>query len=182
MRNYLLLCFFLSRFCHRAQERFIDNTFEVHEVNTRTYAVKDGEELTLDIYEPQNDKARERPALIFMHGGGFAGGSPKNESEVKLAEMAAARGYVAVQISYRLTRKDKSFGCDYESSGKMETFRSAAEDFIDAVKYVHEHREELRIDPEKFIVGGSSAGAEAVLNAVYNPGLMFDDPSIYGEI
>ena len=53
---------------------------------------------------------------------------------------------------------------------------------MDAVKYVVDHREDLRIDPEKIIAGGSSAGAEAVLNAVYNPGLMFNDPSTYGEI
>ena len=160
-----------------AQEKYIDPIFDVREVSTQTYAVKDGEKLILDIYEPEGDESSRRPVFLFMHGGGFSGGSPKNEGEVELSKVAASKGYVAIQISYRLTRKDQSFGCDYEARGKIETFQKAAEDFMDAVKYVHEHREELRIDPEKFIVGGSSAGAEAVLNAVYNPELMFPDKS-----
>ncbi|MBT8319064.1 MAG: alpha/beta hydrolase, partial [Gramella sp.] len=40
----------------------------------------------------------------------------------------------------------------------------------------------FNIDAEKIIVGGSSAGAEAVLNAVYNPDLMFDNPGVYSDI
>jgi len=39
-----------------------------------------------------------------------------------------------------------------------------------------------RIDPEQIIVGGNSAGAEAVLNAVYNPQLMFSEPDKFQDI
>jgi len=123
-----------------------------------------------------------RPVIIFMHGGGFSGGSRTNEAEVKFAETAAKKGYVAVQISYRLTRKGQSFGCDYEASGKMETFKLAAEDFMDAVNFMVQNKEEYRINPDKVIAGGSSAGAEAVLNAVYNERLMFEDLSNYKNL
>lgn len=179
MRTLVLFSLLFPVFTASAQERFIDSLFEGSEVQTEVYATKDGEDLILDIYQPEEDDTSARPAMIFMHGGGFSGGSPNNPDEVRFAEIAALKGYVAFQISYRLTRKGQSFGCDYEASGKMETFKLAAEDFMDAVQYVVENSDRLKVDPEKIIVGGSSAGAEAVLNAVYNSQLMFEDPSVY---
>jgi predicted esterase len=136
----------------------------------------------LDIYQPENDTMQQRPMIIFMHGGGFAGGTRTNPAEVKFAEKAAKKGYVAVQISYRLTRKGQSFGCGYEAAGKMETFKLAAEDFMDAVSFMVKNKDEYGIDTSKIIVGGSSAGAEAVLNAVYNQRLMFQDTTKYKNI
>ncbi|WP_372920651.1 alpha/beta hydrolase [Salegentibacter sp.] len=179
MKKLILFGLFLLSFSISAQQRFIDDSFRLKATETKTYATKNGEALKLDIYQPENDTMKQRPLIIFMHGGGFSGGTRTNPAEVKFAETAARKGYVAVQISYRLTRKDQSFGCDYEASGKMETFKLAAEDFIDAVNFMVEKQEEYNIDPSKIIVGGSSAGAEAVLNAVYNERLMFEDYSNY---
>ncbi|NJY61729.1 alpha/beta hydrolase [Salinimicrobium sp. CDJ15-81-2] len=182
MRYFLSFSFFFFSFFCPAQERYLDDIFESQEALTETYAVKDGEELKLDIYQPKNDTASARPLIVFMHGGGFAGGTRTNEAEVKFAQAASKKGYVAVQISYRLTRKGQSFGCDYEASGKMETFKKAAEDFMDAVQFMLNNAEEYQISSDKVIVGGSSAGAEAVLNAVYNAPLMFEDPDKYAAI
>ena len=53
---------------------------------------------------------------------------------------------------------------------------------MDAVSFMNNNAEKFNIDPEKIIVGGSSAGAEAVLNAVYNPDLMFDNSGKYSDI
>lgn len=179
MKNPIFILLFLLSFSISAQQRFIDESFQLQETETKTYATKEGEELKLDIYQPKNDTMQHRPVIIFMHGGGFAGGTRTNPAEVNFAENAAKKGYVAVQISYRLTRKGQSFGCDYEASGKMETFKMAAEDFMDAVNFMVKNKEEYNINPAKIIVGGSSAGAEAVLNAVYNEKLMFQDFSKY---
>lgn len=182
MRILILLLFFLFTSSFQAQERFIDSIFKVTPPKTEVYAIKDGEELILDIYQPENDTANHRPLIVFMHGGGFSGGSPKHSDLVRFSEIAAAKGYVVVQIAYRLTRKGQSFGCDFEASGKIETFKDAAEDFMDAVSYLVDKKSELRIDPQNIIVGGSSAGAEAVLSAVYNPGLMFEDHEAYRNL
>ena len=182
MKRFAAILLFLLTCSTQAQERFIDNIFGNQETITRTYATKDGEDLNLDIYQPENDTVQKKPLIVFMHGGGFSAGTRMNESEVKFAQIAANKGYVAVSISYRLTRKGQSFGCDYEASGKIETFRKAAEDFLDAVQFLVEHKEEYNIDPDQMIVGGSSAGAEAVLNAVYNPNLIFKDFSKYQDI
>ncbi|UZH56116.1 alpha/beta hydrolase [Salinimicrobium tongyeongense] len=182
MRYFLSFCFLFIYCLCPAQERFLDLIFEVAPALTETYAVKDAEALKLDIYTPKNDTARSRPLIVFMHGGGFSGGSRAHEDLVKFSQQAARKGYVAVQISYRLTRKGRSFGCDYEASGKIETFQKAAEDFMDAVQFLITNAEKYRINPEQIIVGGSSAGAEAVLNAVYNPQLMFSEPGKYKNI
>ncbi len=182
MRYFLSFCFLFIYCLCPAQERFLDNIFEVEPAVTETYATKDGEALKLDIYTPKIDTARSRPLIVFMHGGGFSGGSRTHEDLVKFSQQAARKGYVAVQISYRLTRKGQSFGCDYEASGKIETFQKAAEDFMDAVKFMVTNADKYRIDPEQIIVGGSSAGAEAVLNAVYNPQLMFSEPDKFQDI
>ncbi len=181
MKKIILISLFLLSFSISAQQRFIDNSFQLKSTETKTYATKNGEALKLNIYQPENDTMQQRPLIVFMHGGGFAGGTRTNPGEVEFAETAAKKGYVAVQISYRLTRKGQSFGCEFEASGKMETFKLAAEDFMDAVNFMVENHKEYRLDPSKVIVGGSSAGAEAVLNAVYNERLMFKDLSNYKD-
>jgi predicted esterase len=181
MKHLISIGLILISFSISAQQRFTDDSFQLKDTETKTYATKHGEALKLDIYQPENDTMQQRPLIIFMHGGGFAGGTRINPDEVKFAETAARKGYVAVQISYRLTRKGQSFGCDYDASGKMETFKLAAEDFMDAVNFMIENQEEYGIDPSKIIVGGSSAGAEAILNAVYNERLMFKDFSNYED-
>ncbi|MGY5849936.1 alpha/beta hydrolase [Salegentibacter sp. F14] len=179
MKDLFFIGILLLSFSISAQQRFIDDSFRVESPKTKIYAKKDGEALKLDIYQPENDTMQKRPLIIFMHGGGFSGGSRTNPNEVEFAKIAARKGYVAVQISYRLTRKDKSFGCDFEADGKIQTFRLAAEDFLDAVNFLVSEKENLRIDPKKIIVGGSSAGAEAILNSVYNERLMFKDLGSY---
>ncbi|MBE7640941.1 carboxylesterase family protein [Salegentibacter sp. BLCTC] len=182
MKNLFISALLLLSFSVSAQERFINDSFELKTKETRTYAIKNSEELKLDIYQPEKDTMQQRPVIIFMHGGGFSGGSRTNPAEVKFAENAAKKGYVAVQISYRLTRKGQSFGCDYKASGKIETFKLAAEDFMDAVDFMIKNKQEFNIDTSKVIVGGSSAGAEAVLNAVYNDRLMFEDATKHRKI
>lgn len=164
-----------------AQQHFTESIYKNKDQKTLTYAEKEGQKLYLDIYEPENS-FKNRPVFIFMHGGGFGFGSPRNDDEVQLAKTAASYGYVAVQISYRLTRKDQSFGCDFEAEGKINTFKLAAEDFLDAVSFIIDNKEQFNIDPEKIIIGGSSAGAEAVLSAAFNQDLLFKDTAKYDNI
>ncbi len=179
--SQILLILLIPIIC-QGQERYIDDVFKIEKPITKTYATKDGQPLEMDIYMPIADTLSQRPLIVFMHGGGFSGGTRNSEAEVKFAKGAAKKGYVAVLISYRLTRKGSSFGCDYDASGKIQTFRLAAEDFMDAVKFLINNKHLYKIDPCKIIAGGSSAGAEAVLNAVYNEKFMFGHPSTYNGL
>ena len=177
---YLLLIF-ISAQATKAQEIYLDSIYKVDPVKTEVYSEKEGEELIIDLYQPAG-VAEKTPLIVFMHGGGFSGGSPKNPQEVEFAKIAASKGYSVGLISYRLKRKETGFGCDFEASGKIETFKMAAEDFMDAVSHLKKNAGKFNIDPEKIIVGGSSAGAEAVLNAIYNPDLMFEDSEDFSDI
>ena len=88
----------------------------------------------------------------------------------------AGYGYVVASISYRLTRKDKpdAFGCNCPATEKLNTFIWAIQDVQDATFFLIQNREQFGIDPKKIILSGSSAGAEAVLNAAYLPPMCYD--------
>ncbi len=162
---------------------FIISSLWAQQKQTYTYATKEGQELQLDVYSPQfSYKTEKLPTLVWMHGGGFSGGLRDNPSETKLCETAAQQGFVAVSISYRLLREGTStyFGCDCPAGDKVETFKQAAIDYMDAVSFLIDKSDELHIDSKRIIAGGSSAGAEAILSAVYMPKYYLD--GVYDQI
>ncbi|MBR9914162.1 MAG: alpha/beta hydrolase [Algicola sp.] len=138
---------------------------------TYTYAIKGNDTLKLDVYTPKKLKNAERlPVLLWMHGGGFSVGSRDYIDDEKLVQyVAKEQNYIGISISYRLLRKGTKtgFGCDCTKDEKLETFKQAAIDYMDAAKYIVENAESLQIDTAKIIAGGSSAGAEGILNAVF---------------
>ncbi|MCF7560446.1 alpha/beta hydrolase [Sabulilitoribacter multivorans] len=158
--KYIFLSFcMLSVLCLNAQA-----------VTTYTYSVKGGDTLKLDVYAPKKMKKSDKfPVLLWMHGGGFSIGARDFIDDAKLCEYAAKNGYIGVSISYRLLRKGIStgFGCECAKEDKLETFKQAAIDYLDAAAFIVENAEALQIDTTKIIAGGSSAGAEGTLNAVY---------------
>lgn len=153
---------------------------------TFTYAVKKSESLKLDIYTPENIQPNDRlPVLLWMHGGGFSGGNRANiYHDGKLARLATEKGYIGVSISYRLLRKGEKtgFGCDCSRQDKLETFKQAAVDYLDAAKFLIDNEEKFHIDSSKIIAGGSSAGAEGILNAVFMKEYFVDDLQKYKNI
>lgn len=164
---------------------FVSTAFAQVEVTTYTYAIKGMDTLRMDVYTPSKmNKKDSVPVLLWMHGGGFIGGDRNYPSEVKLAQLAAEKGYLGVSISYRLTRKGQlsGFGCDCPKAEKLSTFRSAAIDFMDAAKFIYDNRRSLGADTAKIIAGGSSAGAEGMLNAVYMREYFIDDLKKYNKV
>jgi len=154
-----------------AQERYETVWFDEVSTETATYATKDGENLDLDIYLPQGDPETERATIIFVHGGGFVGGTRDGKMIVDFCTQMANHGYVVASISYRLTRKGKpgGFGCECPANEKLNTIEAAVEDLQDATFFLIENREQYAIDPQKIILAGSSAGAETVLATAYKP-------------
>ena len=54
----------------------------------------------LDIYQPDNDSGN-RPVFMFIHGGGFKGGTKTKPEIVEMADYFASRGWVFVSVDYR---------------------------------------------------------------------------------
>lgn len=164
---------------------YVSTVFSQIEVATYTYAIKGEDTLKLDVYTPKKLKKQDSlPVLLYMHGGGFAVGNRDYPSEVKLAQLAAEKGYLGVSMSYRLTRKGQKtgFGCDCPKAEKLATFKSAAMDFMDAAKFIYDNHALLGADVNKIIAGGSSAGAEGMLNAVFMREYFVEDLKIYENI
>lgn len=149
------------------QTRYLNEIADSVQENTYTYTIKDGQDLKLDVYTPAFDSENQRMTMIYLHGGGFAAGDRSHGKD--FCTHLARYGFTAVTMSYRLTRKKSGFGCDCPATDKQETFDAAKEDIMDAMYFLVQHREQLGIDPHKIILSGSSAGAEAVLYAAYQP-------------
>lgn len=106
-----------------------------------TYARYGQREMQLDLYRPK-ERGAPQPAIVCIHGGGWYKGD--RSSMTNLAEALAARGYVTVTISYRLSGEAK--------------FPAAIQDCKAAVRWLRANAEKFGIDTEHIGVTGLSAG------------------------
>ncbi len=150
-------------------QRYQNQIFNEVDFKTETYLKTHTEALKLDIYQPKNDDANNRPLLLFVHGGGFAGGARDEPEIAEFCKNMARRGIVAISMSYTLTMKGKSFGCDQSAENKLATFKQAGFEINEAANFLLEKKSELKINSELVVLAGSSAGAEAVLHAAFLP-------------
>ena len=134
------------------------------EINRQTLTYRDT--LQLDFYSAEATTSNERPLIVLVHGGGFSGGTRDGIGETAFCREMAGSGYAVASISYRLTRKGASFGCDCPARDKIDTFVKASEDLADALRFLRE-QEQLVFDRNMILLAGSSAGAETVLNAAF---------------
>lgn len=153
--------------------------------STYTYGIKGNDTLKLDVYKPKDMvEGMKLPVLLWMHGGGFSIGSRDYIDDAKLAAAATKYGYIGISISYRLLRTNTAtqFGCLCPKEDKMETFKQSAIDYLDAATFVVENANLLQVDVTKIIAGGSSAGAEGILNAVFMKHYFANDVQKYKNV
>ncbi|MEM6522733.1 MAG: alpha/beta hydrolase [Bacteroidota bacterium] len=146
-------------------QRYQDQIF--NEVARTTVTYLEDKQLQMDIYQPVGDTQLDRPVLLFVHGGGFAGGARDEPEIMDFCKNMARRGIVAVSMSYTLVMKGKSFSCDQAAANKLTTFQSVSDEIVEATEYLIEHKGDLKINPNVIVLAGSSAGAEAVLHVAY---------------
>jgi dienelactone hydrolase len=116
--------------------------------------------LGLDLYTPTGDASTApRPAVVWIHGGGFSAGSKTSSNVVQLAATFAKRGYVAASIDYRLLAPPGCGGTGTPSSQCTVAAVEAEHDAQAAVRWLRAHAAQYRIDPHRIAVGGTSAGA-----------------------
>jgi acetyl esterase/lipase len=121
-------------------------------------------DLRLDIYRPVGDTATSRPAIVWLHGGWFKGGSGGGGMP-DYGAAVARRGYVGVDVGYRV-RPD----LDVENYPHLyDAMVDAYEDATAAVDWVRAHAGEYGIDPDVIAAGGFSAGAVTTTNLAYMP-------------
>jgi len=117
--------------------------------------------LLLDAYlPPASDNRTKRPVLVFVHGGGFTDGDKAGEEIVHYVEEFARRGFAAVSVNYRLTG-------DYWSWESDKPALDAVEDVRAAVRFVRSVAGEKRLDVDRILLAGESAGAVTSLYLGY---------------
>lgn len=102
------------------------------------------------------------PAIVLFYGGGWRAGRPTqfNHQSERLAE----RGMVAIQVEYRLLKRD----------GKVPP-EVCVRDAKSAMRWVRSHAAKLNIDPSRIAAGGGSAGGHLAAFTGMVQGL--DDPA-----
>lgn len=139
---------------------------EKNDFDTYVYSVREGEALELDVYSLSQELA---PTVIFVHGGGFYTGTRKEANIDHFCDSLSKAGFTVVNMSYHLYLKGQSFHCDQPSANKIKAFESAAQDIRFATRFLLENDTALHVDRSAIVLCGSSAGAEAVLQAAFAP-------------
>lgn len=123
--------------------------------------------LKLDVYTPPGaDPVTQRPAVVWVHGGGFSSLSKTSAELVDEATTLGKEGYVGFSIDYRL----EPGGCSAATptSTCLQAIQEAREDAQTAVRWVKAHAADYGVDPTRIAIGGSSAGAITALNVGYS--------------
>lgn len=119
--------------------------------------------LRMDVYEPTGDNAQDRPVVIVAFGGSFVSGDRTQVAD--LCRQFARLGYVAIANDYRV-----GFFFPNEATTTRAVMRGS-HDMKAVVRYlrktVAEDGNPYRIDPDRIIVGGVSAGAISAIHATY---------------
>jgi acetyl esterase/lipase len=102
-----------------------------------------GQELKLDIAYPK-DTGKTRPAIVYIHGGGFEMGDKPTDQAVFFSK----NGFVGIAIQYRLSSVAK--------------FPAAVHDCKTAIRWVRANAKRYGVDPDRIGVIGESAGGYLV--------------------
>lgn len=123
-----------------------------------TYKQVDGMDLQANVFYTHITEGNQgNPAIAFYHGGGWVFGSP--EEFFGACERFARLGFVTFSFQYRLSiNEDGSY--PHRGITPVESVMDARS----AIRWLREHAEALRIDPERIVVGGQSAGGQLALS------------------
>lgn len=111
-----------------------------------TYLTASNYESKLDVYK-RRDTTEAQPTLIYIHGGGWIGGT-KESSNMWLLPWIE-KGWTVVNVEYRL--------------GRVALAPAAVEDCLCALRWVASHAAEYGVDAAKIVVTGGSAGGHLAL-------------------
>jgi len=106
----------------------------------------------LDLYLPNGPARQDRPAVVFIHGGGFTGGDKAENRSASVSADLARAGYVVVSCNYVLGPKTKEG-----------VWPQNIADCREAVRWVRGHAKELGVNPDRIAVAGGSAGGYLAL-------------------
>lgn len=123
--------------------------------------------LTLNVWKPRK-AAGKRPVLVFIHGGGFGGGS--GSLPIYSGAKLAAQGAVVITLNYRvgvfgfMAHPALTAESPLGSSGNYGLL-----DQIAALQWIKANAARFGGDPSNVTVSGESAGAASVADLLISP-------------
>ena len=135
----------------------------------RPLAGKNSEDcLYLNVWTPANRANAPLPVMVWIHGGGFIGGS--GSAEESRGESLARKGVVVVTFNYRLG----PFGFFAHpllsaESGHNVSGNYGLLDQIAALRWIRENISNFGGDPERVTIFGASAGGVSVCYLLISP-------------
>ncbi len=130
-------------------------------------------DLKFDLYEPAGDTERERPFIIWSHGGWFAFGDRGN-GDVDIALKWAQRGFVVASIDYRLDPGNgwasfKTLDQAMADQRFMSSVLAGMSDIGSGIDYFRKNASRYLLNPNAIFTAGFSAGAVGSLVQAYIP-------------
>lgn len=114
------------------------------------YKAGDGKEMIFDLYQ-MAPVEEAQPLIIQIHGGSWRSGDQTQLPPIN--KYLAARGYTVAAITYRLA-PDHAYPAAYE-------------DVLAAVEYFRDNDDKYKIDDDKIVLMGRSAGGHLALLSGY---------------
>ena len=117
-----------------------------------TYLTANNFEAKLDVYS-RSDSTTPQPTLIWIHGGGWTGGTKESATFSLLPYLEM--GWNVVNVEYRLA--------------KISLAPAAVEDCLCALRWVIRNAKQYGFDTSKLVVSGGSAGGHLALTTAMIP-------------
>lgn len=139
---------------------------------TYMFAQRDTCDLFMDVYDPAPGSETsidgiEKPAVIFMFGGGFIRGTRDDLDYHKWFDKMRNNGYRVISIDYRLGLKGSDKVGIAQVNVLDKAIHMAVEDLFSATNYILGNADQFGVDPSNIVISGSSAGAITVMQAEY---------------
>lgn len=136
------------------------DVFEQTHMTRATYAPTDdvqyaqisGRGVELSVYR-NSDITKRSPAIVYVHGGGWSGGSRSENGE--FFHWLNDRGYTVFSIDYRYANETYA------------SWQDAPEDVVCALAWLNTNADAQQIDRDNVTIMGDSAGGQLALRAAY---------------
>ncbi len=112
--------------------------------------VGNGRDVTVRLYSNANDSSPQ-PVLVYLHGGGWVGGSLETHDHVA-RQLALASGVLIASVDYPLAPENP--------------YPEAPRQIVEVVRWMAKHGDTIGVDGSRIAIAGDSAGGNLALSTL----------------